>query len=294
MTGYLRKVHPGASGHTRYLHFLIARVPRALSAMAAALFAAHLSGPLMAQSWAECSNGTFLCVPGNVGIGLSNPQVTLDVNGYQYLHYGLSAGTFWGNVPITNGFALGMPSKTVTPSYGEGSIVITSNDSSNQLQGYINLVGDPAGPNRRLQIFAVEQDVAFRNITLNEYGGGNVGIGTAAPEYPLSVNGTIQAKEVLVNTGWSDYVFDAKYRLAPLSEVEGYVRANHHLPEIPSAKEIEEKGVSVGEMQSKLLAKIEELTLHMIEAEKENAELRKQILELGERVGRTERAGGGR
>jgi hypothetical protein len=120
---------------------------------------------------------------------------------------------------------------------------------------------------------------------------GNVGIGTPAPQYPLSVNGTVQAKEVLVNTGWSDYVFEPGYRLAPLSEVADYISANGHLPEIPSAKEVKEKGVSLGEMQSKLLAKIEELTLHMIEAEKENQELQKQNRELGARIAVLERGG---
>lgn len=75
-------------------------------------------------------------------------------------------------------------------------------------------------------------------------------------------------------------MFEPDYRLAPLGEVADYIRANHHLPEIPSAKEVEEKGVSLGEMQSKLLAKIEELTLHMIQAERENQELRTRVLQL--------------
>jgi len=106
---------------------------------------------------------------------------------------------------------------------------------------------------------------------------GSIGIGTASPQYPLSVNGTIQAKEVRVETGWADYVFDRAYRLAPLRDVGDYIDANHHLPDIPSAAEVEEKGVSVGEMQSKLLAKIEELTLHAIAAEAKNRELLERI-----------------
>ena len=56
-----------------------------------------------------------------------------------------------------------------------------------------------------------------------------------------------------------------------------FIEVNHHLPEIPSAGEVAAKGVSLGEMQAKLLAKIEELTLHMIEAEKENGALRERI-----------------
>ncbi len=65
-----------------------------------------------------------------------------------------------------------------------------------------------------------------------------------------------------------------------MSEVNAYIQANHHLPDIPSEVEVKEKGVSVGEMQSKLLAKIEELTLHMIRAEEQNQELRDRLARL--------------
>jgi hypothetical protein len=112
-------------------------------------------------------------------------------------------------------------------------------------------------------------------------GGGYVGIGTTNPQYLLSVNGQIGAKEVIVtNTGWSDYVFRPEYRLWPLSEVGAYIEANHHLPDIPSEAEVREKGVSIGDMQSKLLAKIEEITLHMIQQDKENRGLRERIAQL--------------
>ena len=70
------------------------------------------------------------------------------------------------------------------------------------------------------------------------------------------------------------------YRLKPLSEVASYIKTNGHLPDIPAAKEVEAKGVSLGEMQSKLLAKVEELTLHMIEADQENRELQERIARL--------------
>jgi hypothetical protein len=96
----------------------------------------------------------------------------------------------------------------------------------------------------------------------------NVGIGTTNPTQKLSVNGAVRAKEVIVDTGWSDYVFDESYKLAALSETEAFVKAEKHLPGIPSAREVAENGISVGEMQAKLLAKIEELTLHVIAQEK--------------------------
>ncbi|MGH7493723.1 MAG: bZIP transcription factor [bacterium] len=114
---------------------------------------------------------------------------------------------------------------------------------------------------------------------------GNVGIGTVSPAsgYRLSVNGKIRAKEVVVETGWSDFVFDDDYALRPLAEVERFVKANKRLPEIPSAQEVTKKGVSVGEMQAKLLQKIEELTLYVIELKKENEQLQQRMAELEKR-----------
>jgi hypothetical protein len=109
---------------------------------------------------------------------------------------------------------------------------------------------------------------------------GKVGIGTTNPQYLLSVNGNIGAKDIIVtNTGWSDYVFQPGYRLRPLSEVAAFIQRHRHLPDIPTEAEVKEKGVSVGEMQAKLLAKIEELTLHMIQQDKDNQQLRAQLAE---------------
>jgi hypothetical protein len=103
---------------------------------------------------------------------------------------------------------------------------------------------------------------------------GNVGIGTLNPTYKLSVNGDIRTKEVVVETGWADYVFDKKYNLVPLEQVEDYIRQNGHLPNIPSAKEVEEKGLHVGDIQKKMMEKIEELTLYIIEIKKEVSALK--------------------
>jgi len=75
-------------------------------------------------------------------------------------------------------------------------------------------------------------------------------------------------------------VFKPDYHLSQLSEVAAYIKENHHLPDIPSEAEVKDKGLSLGEMQAKLLAKVEELTLHMIQAQKENQELRERIAKL--------------
>ena len=108
-------------------------------------------------------------------------------------------------------------------------------------------------------------------------GGGNVGIGTSNPTQKLSVNGTIRAKEIRVETGWADYVFAPEYALRPLAEVETFVNENKHLPGIPSAADIQENGLAVGEVQTKMMEKIEELTLYLIELNKQNTDLRQRL-----------------
>lgn len=97
---------------------------------------------------------------------------------------------------------------------------------------------------------------------------GNVGIGTDSPKNKLDVAGTIRATEVKVETGWADFVFDKDYKLSSLEEVESHIKKYKRLPDIPSEAQVKEEGVGLGEMQVKLLQKIEELTLYVIEQNK--------------------------
>jgi hypothetical protein len=97
-----------------------------------------------------------------------------------------------------------------------------------------------------------------------------VGINTTnTAGYMLAVNGKIRSTELVVETGWADYVFDKNYDLRPLNEVEKFIQQNKHLPNIPSAAEIEKNGLPVGDMQKRMMEKIEELTLYVIELKKE-------------------------
>ncbi|SIN83639.1 hypothetical protein [Chitinophaga niabensis] len=110
----------------------------------------------------------------------------------------------------------------------------------------------------------------------------NVLIGTATddPAYKLQVKGNVKAQKVKVTAqGWADFVFEPEYRLPSLFEVEQFILQHRHLPEIPSAKEVEENGVDLGEMNKKLLQKVEEQTLYIIE-------INKRLKALEEKVGR--------
>ncbi|MNG86657.1 hypothetical protein D3C87_511230 [compost metagenome] len=109
---------------------------------------------------------------------------------------------------------------------------------------------------------------------------GNVGIGTSAALDKLSVNGKIRAHEIKVTTAaadWPDYVFNDDHQLMPLDSLANFVKENKHLPSIPSAKVVEENGVALGELNRQLLQKIEEMTLYLIQQNKEIKVLKDEI-----------------
>lgn len=121
---------------------------------------------------------------------------------------------------------------------------------------------------------------------------GRLGIGTSVPTAPLHVTGNVvfgassinpatgykvsvdgrvicEELRVQLNTAWPDYVFARNYRLKPLADLETFILQNNHLPNIPSAKEVEKSGFDVGDMNKRLLEKVEELTLYVIQLKKE-------------------------
>ena len=102
--------------------------------------------------------------------------------------------------------------------------------------------------------------------------GGTVGIGTTNPntDYKLDVNGLIHSSGIIVDAeGIADFVFRKDYVLPELSEVEHFIEENGHLPNVPNDEEVKKNGLNVVEMQTKMLQKIEELTLYIIELQKE-------------------------
>jgi len=234
---------------------------------------------------------------GNVGVGTSSPAFKFEVvndnfaairatgnssnsigiyvqntvaSGHQFAL--LSSG---GSVAPVGSFVLwddtaGSARLTISPA---GNVGIGTTSPSNRLDvksaGTSTAIGLETSSQAADAFRLIDADGSLRissgvSVNLLNLIGSNVGIGTITPAYKLAVNGTIRAKEVIVDTDWSDFVFADNYRLAPLSEVESSIKADRHLPGIPSAQDVAEHGVSMGEMQAKLLAKIEELTLHAI------------------------------
>ncbi|HJW29834.1 MAG TPA: hypothetical protein VJ508_11415, partial [Saprospiraceae bacterium] len=127
-----------------------------------------------------------------------------------------------------------------------------------------------ADPSRQRDVIRISQ--ADGNLFLQPVGG-CVGIGTTSfgPTTKLAVEGVIGAREVnvtAVGTPFPDYVFDDDYHVVPLAQLEKQIRQDKHLPEMPSAGEVKKKGINLGEMQTKLLKKVEELTLYVIEQNK--------------------------
>ena len=138
--------------------------------------------------------------------------------------------------------------------------------------------------------------------------GGNVGIGTSSPQATLDVNGNIFTNSkiaigttdlgkigtyalavngsaiftkavVKLNSAWPDYVFNPAYKLPKLDSLEQFIKFNQHLPEIPSTSDVEKNGIDLGETQTVLLKKVEELTLFVIEQNKQTEKLQKAVEE---------------
>ena len=225
------------------------------------------------------SNIMTITRAGKVGIGVDTPVNKLDVNGTIGLskleYFNKQNGDNYMNIQGTQSinqwlrFRLGGD-----PPIGRAGITFSSYD---QVHTFLCAFGDGFRINQSLEVSETPNfaNSVTRMIITNA---GNVGIGTINPTYPLTVNGTIRSKKVIVDTGWSDFVFEDDYSLMPLHSLAKFIEKNNHLPEMPTAKEVESNGISLGEMDAKLLQKIEELTLYVIELKMEN-EQQQQLIE---------------
>ena len=227
---------------------------------------------------------------GNVGIGTTSPSSKLNIR------------------------STVSPSNTYPPSekndyykIKDYDLLYLQQDGNNKIGPSIFMKGFNAGNSFSGRISLIENggangDIAFLTSTANGYNQNEVmritskstvGIGTTDTKgFELGVNGKIAATEVKVATysNWADFVFKKDYQLPTLLDVENHIKEKGHLKDIPSAKEVEKNGFFLGEMDAKLLQKIEELTLYTIEQEKkikalevekvENEKQQKEIDEL--------------
>jgi len=219
---------------------------------------------------------------GNVGIGTKSPQALLDAG--RLLNSG-ELGSVLARLPEGNsagaGTYLGVKGHgTTIGSDGRGKSFSIEHGFYGQTNSAINFYRGGAVTGGGIS-FSTNNNTEMMWILDN----GNVGIGTAYPIEKLAVNGTIRSKEVLVeNANWPDYVFDPTYNLPSLEKVETYINENHHLPEVPSAQEITDKGLSLGEMNKLLMKKVEELTLYLIESNKMHKKQQQEINDIKDRM----------
>ncbi len=201
---------------------------------------------------------------GNVGVGTSNPTEKLEVQ-----------GTVKANSFLTSNLTRSLTDNFVYQgrTFGHYAFSWGTDTWATSPTAWLSAYGG-------IKLFT--QGTLRMAIDMN----GNMGIGTDNPgSFKLAVEGKIAARGVKVTTSaFADYVFDSTYQLRPLANVEKYINQNKHLPGIPSAKEVEkEGGFELGAMNVKLLEKIEELTLYVIELKKENEQMKKEIKKIGEK-----------
>lgn len=220
--------------------------------------------------------GTLVCVLGILSGQQAHAQARLDYN----VLYGNAVGT-GSNFQITVGRS-GDPSPYIHM-YG--------NDQGSGDAGSINFIsGYNANQGSIAQSFLNRTSSGSWTRTMQILQSGQVQIGTRIPgghgDYKLAVDGKIVSTALYVtnpNT-WADFVFAPSFKLMPLPELESYLKVNHHLPAIPTADDVVTKGYSVAEMDAKLLQSVEELTLHVIELNKQNAQMRTELTSLRRRV----------
>jgi hypothetical protein len=222
---------------------------------------------------ASSSNNTYFDGGGGVGVGHQGQWP-----GYRFMVMGKS--NFHGDVGVNIGNVQPKGALDVngtifsTKGWGDWMQLHTNNGNgfwrihNPQTQDYL-VFGHEVGGNQTYALYLHDN--------------GNVSIGSNAgtdPNYKLSVDGAMRAREIEVNLStWADYVFEESYELMPLTEVEAFIDENQHLPNIPAANDMVETGLNVGDMQVKMMEKIEELTLYIIEQDKKINALEAVVLE---------------
>jgi hypothetical protein len=249
---------------------------------------------------------------GQVGIGTSSPEAELTVNASNNTTIQLQTfGSNRGFIKITNNdMILGpnSPGALRVSTNGINRMYVDNNGSvgigTTETSGTFLTVGEKGNGNSGISFLGTvnntyrgslnftasggvldcdEGDFTIRTngIGLKFFEDGNFAMGgsTKATNHRLSVHGKIIATEItaLAVFNWPDYVFADSYKLKPLAEVKKFIAENKHLPNIPAACEIEKHGVQLGDISKRLMEKVEELTLYVLQLQDQIDELKKQI-----------------
>jgi len=220
---------------------------------------------------------------GNVGIGITLPNASLHVNANEIA--GVPVAIFnntWANysreVEMNHPFVIRRGNRNAEALFTfiqDGEIIheYRNDETSNRMVYRMVNTDTEAGGGvnaNRNEVFVIHG---------NGFGGG-VSVGTTMLPfgYRMAVDGKLIAEEVQIKLSgdWSDFVFNDDYKLKDLEEVESFIEENNHLPDIPSEKEVKDKGINLGDMDAKLLQKIEELTLYVIDINKRVKSLEKE------------------
>ena len=202
-----------------------------------------------------------------VGIGNTNPHFNLDVSG------AVSMGGTTNNLDPGQPFAPANLPNLV----GSGKILV----GWNRMGGFGEsdfITNTLAGQVGGFAFWNQNSSGTVSPLVYMSASTGNVLIGNfyqTNTAYKLDVSGNVRANEVVVNTTGADFVFDTAYRLAPLAELKDYIHTYHHLPDLEPATRMQEEGIKLGDTQTRLLQKIEELTLYMIDQDKKMEALQK-------------------
>lgn len=237
----------------------------------------------------------------NTNTSLASPSFAVGFNNTNSAQHSISIGERLSNT--TGGIMMGINKHG---SNYKPTLFISTTQGSNET-GKVG-IGNVTSPSAKLHIKADSDEKAdlmleatgtsaiyFKNknnsisltgniMTLSaggfSYTNGNVAIGTMPNnDYKLAVKGVIRSEEVVVElmTSWPDYVFASDYSLPKLNEVKAFVNKNGHLPGLPSASQVSEEGLGLGDINAKLLEKIEELTLYIIEQEERIQKLEEKL-----------------
>ncbi len=236
-------------------------------------------------------------IDGKVGIGTASPSSSLEVSGETKtttLNVTSNATVFGNLVTYSSGNFIGALLTNNSVRTNNKDVYLRSGSDVNHGLGFY----DNAGQAKVFAYTSINGPVLYGfaggalatkaggdKVVLRWNNDGQVAIGNVATPnsnlYSLYVEKGILSERfkcaVKTTSDWSDYVFDKKYKLMPLNEVERFVTENKHLPNVPSAEEVVKSGIDMAKMDAKLLEKIEELTLYLIELKKENLSIRAEL-----------------